>query len=212
MTSKLQTGMVEGGAATLVDLGVLRDLLVGMEADFPFNPGLPWLEMYGQTLDAADYPKLAAKFGVSSGSFTVPDHRGRVSAGFDAMGGEAAGRIALALGVAGGAQAHTLTLGQLPVHDHGGATGAGGKHGHASRVSALDDTGNSLRSDNTGGFMLRSASAATYPAHNSTPSNTAGDQIGEAPDHTHPVTAAGSGLSHNNLQPTIVTYHCILAF
>jgi hypothetical protein len=69
-----------------------------------------------------------AQYGVSSdlATFTVPDLRGRVTAGLDTMGGTAANRLTgqsggvsgAAVGNAGGVQTHTLTLAELAAHTH----------------------------------------------------------------------------------------------
>lgn len=56
----------------------------------------------------------------------IPDHRGRVAAGKDNMGGSAANRLTTAasgvngaaLGAAGGSQSHVLTSAQMPSHTH----------------------------------------------------------------------------------------------
>jgi microcystin-dependent protein len=78
-------------------------------------------------------------FGAGDGSttFTLPDLRGRVPVGGDAMGGTAAARMTSAgsgifgeaLGQSGGAQTHVLTVAQLAAHTHSGGlvfTGNGG--------------------------------------------------------------------------------------
>jgi microcystin-dependent protein len=82
-----------------------------------------WLLCYGQQVSTSTYPNLYAAIGTTygsgSGSFGIPDLRGRAPFGADAMGGAAAGRLgsgntggitgAATLGAAGGQQSHTLT-------------------------------------------------------------------------------------------------------
>ncbi len=91
-----------------------------------------WLLCNGQNVSRATYAELFAvlgeTFGAGDGSttFGLPDLRGRVSAGADAMGGVAAGRLTQArpqgvggaLGEAGGAETHTLTAAELAAHAH----------------------------------------------------------------------------------------------
>lgn len=84
---------------------------------------------------------IGTTYGVGNGTttFNVPDLRGRVIAGLDNMGGTAASRLTAttitgggdAVGEVGGAQTHTLTQGQMPLHTHtqnnfGVAPSAGG--------------------------------------------------------------------------------------
>lgn len=90
-----------------------------------------WLMCYGQAISRTTYAALFAAigtvFGVGDGSttFNIPDMRGRVPAGVDNMGGSAASRltgtsggVAGSMGSVGGAEQHTLTTAQMPVHDH----------------------------------------------------------------------------------------------
>lgn len=91
-----------------------------------------WLLCYGQAVSRTTYAALFSAigtgFGAGDGSttFNVPDARGRVAVGKDDMGGSAASRMTsggsgvdgATLGASGGAQTHTLTVGQLATHSH----------------------------------------------------------------------------------------------
>lgn len=149
-----------------------------------------WLLCYGQAISRTGYSSLYAAigtvYGVGDGAttFNVPDLRGRVPAGADAMGGVAASRLgggvtggvtaAAVPGVVGGAQSHTLTAAQIPAHTHGipgtstAPTGAG---------AALD------RGVDTGG------GTATVTTD----------------------TGTGGGTAHNVTQPTLVMNYIIKA-
>lgn len=77
-----------------------------------------WLFCNGQSLVRADYPTLFAAIGVVYGAadsthFNVPDKRGRVSVGFDSTQTEFD-----TLGETGGAKTHTLTVAEMPSHQH----------------------------------------------------------------------------------------------
>jgi microcystin-dependent protein len=71
-----------------------------------------WLLCQGQTVNYADYPLLAAVFGVSGGTFTLPDLRQRVPVGSG---------TGYTLRSSGGAATDSITLAEtnLPAHTHG---------------------------------------------------------------------------------------------
>jgi len=90
---------------------------------------------YGQAILRSAFPELAAiasasgyPWGSGDGSttFNLPDYRGRIGAGLDNMGGTAANRITTAvsgiagttLGAGGGAEGVTLSIAQIPAHNH----------------------------------------------------------------------------------------------
>ncbi|HVB79005.1 MAG TPA: tail fiber protein [Candidatus Binataceae bacterium] len=151
-----------------------------------------WYFAYGQAVTSATDPTLYALVGTTFGAAgTMPDLRGRVAAGADAMGGVAASRlgsgatggvtVAAVLGAAGGQQSHTLTSAEqasMSVSASGSATGAFG---------TVDTSG-------TGPNIVPNAGAAA-PAFNLSVSVTG--------------TASGGGGAHNVVQPTLVlNYIC----
>lgn len=131
-------------------------------------------------------------------TIALPDFRGRVPVGPDSFGNSAAGRITDAvlgvdsdtLGLAGGAQTHTLTEGEIPEHNHSvGITDPGHTH---DVLFGLDDT--------TGGGQSNLTSG-TSPITKTSQSATTGITVQESD--------VGSGTAHNNLQPSLVVPYFI---
>lgn len=120
-------------------------------------------------------------YGAGDGSttFNVPDMRGRLAAGADAMGGTAASRLTLSgsgisaggLGVAGGTETTTLTTAQLA------------SHSHTQNASTVLQTGSAAS-------IGSACPANSYTLGGTTATN-------------------GSGTAHQNTQPTITTNYII---
>jgi microcystin-dependent protein len=85
---------------------------IGVIYVWPFasSPDANHLMIDGATYNVADYPTLAGLFGKTSGTFTLPDLRGKFVLGVSA---------AHALLSTGGAETVTLTTAQIPGHAHG---------------------------------------------------------------------------------------------
>lgn len=191
------------------------------------QPG--WFWCNGAALSRAQYERLFSEIGTDYGpgdgstTFNLPDYRGR---GFMfALGGATgANRVTAATlrGVALGTESEILGLSQIPAHDHGGVTGiqsANHIHTDAGHVhptsdpqhrhlqdpltmyafggprSGSDDIGNpSIPPDRYTGFALTGVSVGAGFA-----------SIGvQSVNHTHPISIAGGGGSHNNVQPSLV--------
>lgn len=178
----------------------LWDDLTGVVLDYALStpPSGEWLMCYGQALPDADpaCARLRSKLiadgyphGMDgSNNPKVPDARGRVCAGMDAMGGAAAGRLTAAgggvsgnsLGAAGGAQSVTLTTAQMPSHSH-----TVNDSGHTHPITVPSGTAQA-------GALTADAGVAT--AERNTGSAVTGITLGDT----------GGGLAHSNTQPTLV--------
>jgi|EndMetStandDraft_6_1072998.scaffolds.fasta_scaffold49309_2 microcystin-dependent protein len=163
-------------------------------------PNSSFVLAYGQAISRTAYSTLFATFGTTYGvgdgstTFNIPDLRGRVVAGKDDMGGNAAGRIGSvvtdtgtivgsALGSAGGSSTHILTISELPAHTHANILNDPG-HTHVTNAAVL-----------TSGLQFGgNVGAAAAGASNS--SATTGITLTNA--------STGSGNGHAILQPTIV--------
>jgi microcystin-dependent protein len=151
------------------------------------NEPAGWLDCNGRTLLVAEYAYLFSAIGYtySSGvysgsdlSFNIPDMRGRIGIG----SGTGSGLSARTLGVSGGAETHTLTVGEMPAHSHtsnaiGGSTGLVTSDSQNTASSGLDTTSNEPN-------LYERPVALT-------------------------INDTGSGSAHNNMQPYMVLRYLI---
>jgi microcystin-dependent protein len=139
----------------------------------------------GSSVNRADYPALFTAIGTTYGSasgttFNVPDLRGRTPIG----AGTGAGLTARVLGSTGGAEAVTLTIAQMPSHNHTG-TITGGAHSHSINSRA--------------GY---GAGTNTFAIGQLWPSNAYSDYTtNTSSTHSHTIPSEGGGGSHANMQP-----------
>lgn len=104
---------------------------------------------------------------------TLPDLRGRTIIGT----GTGSGLTARTHGAGVGAETHTLSIGEMPLHGH-------------PFNQAVNDSGSS---NTAGGLMTDTANQTNRAAFTGTPSGTQGEQIG----------GTGGGGAHNNMQPSL---------
>jgi microcystin-dependent protein len=151
--------------------------------------------------------------GELSTQFRLPNMKGRVAVGVDSSQTEFN-----ALGETGGAKTHTLVTGEMPSHNHGGATATDGGVDHLHNNSITDGAGAhqhimNLGNDGMadGGLTTQSyvAGAGTTDgagAHNHAINNGASDR---SLNHPHAISAQGGGAAHNNLQPFVAMNYII---
>lgn len=194
LASSISSAISTAVAAAITALTPTSSMPSGSVVDFGgATAPSGWLLCDGSAVLITAYPTLFAAigtlYGVGDGSttFNIPDCRGRVVAGKDDMGGAQANRLDTAgsgvdgktLGGNGGSQNVAITTAQLPGHAHGVlATNAG------STLTMQNGSTNAFAGLGLGGVP-------TY--------------IANAPATGTPfIQSTGSGVAHNNVQPTIV--------
>lgn len=145
-----------------------------------------WLLCDGSSVSKAGYPALYAviggTFGETTTQFVLPDMRGRSPLG----AGTGSGLTARAAGASGGTETHTLTIAQMPSHNHGGTTGiGGGSHAHGVPYNNSTAGQNQYAQESNSGSIID----GSY--------NTNSTNI----DHTHSIASEGGGQSHNIMHP-----------
>ena len=122
-----------------------------------------------------------------------------------------------AAGATGGAASVSLTIGQMPAHDHGGATGvqsadhthsgtvsSAGGHTHATNINKWVEPGtNTGRHEMTNGVTYGGDEIQTDSAGDHTHTITLDNS---SASHTHAVTTQGDGGAHENRMPYLAVY------
>lgn len=159
----------------------------------------------GRSLSRDHFKDLFYKIGTSFGNncgntFSLPDCQGRVMAALD---GSRRG-----LGFYTGAEEHTLTLDEMPSHTHTGTTMTSGQHSHNINDPGHEHSLTTNQDDfsNSGGSPPSFAADAGGPrSWNNISRSVTGISVNSNGDHSHSfiTNVTGSGLAHNNMQPTV---------
>jgi microcystin-dependent protein len=137
---------------------------------------------YSTTTYAALYTALggsSSPWGVGSGTFKVPDLRGRVTAGVGSVGTNA--QPTLVLAGTGGEQNHTLTTTEMPTHNH---TDSGHQHAPGS-----------------GGVQFAVIGGSPIDIYIPTSGGFGGTATGSTAAASANISNAGGNGAHNNMQP-----------
>lgn len=146
-----------------------------------------WLNCDGRLFNINIYPDLFSaisySFGGSDQSFNLPDMRGRAGIGL----GQGSALTNRTLGATGGAETHTLTVTEMPSHNHG-VTDPGHTHGYVntpSDQSVFPGAGESA-ADQTDSAQITGSSFTGISIQNT-----------------------GGSAAHNNMQPFVVLRYLI---
>lgn len=150
--------------------------------------------------------------------FRVPDMRGHVPAGKKDTGVNVFNDI---IGEPVGSDTQVLSLANLPLHNHGGNTGATNlNHRHSWELQTYPDQtvglDGTICTAGTGieGLAIQDGLGLGRPRCPNTGSGGGFDKIGtytnfQGMDHTHGVLAEGSNTPHNNVQPSLIVQYII---
>jgi microcystin-dependent protein len=183
------------------------------------EPPYPWLLCDGSAVSRIEYKRLFAVIdtrygpGDSVTTFNLPDFRGRVPVGVDQF--ELRVKQVTEAGMSGGAAAHTLTVAQLPSHQHTQgslAIGTAGSHTHSiydpghnhggSTGSAKMGAGDWGMKGSGGGSDIISHSHTIYTGQT-------GISIYAAGDHNHTVSGNTGSVGNDSALSLLQPYQSV---
>jgi microcystin-dependent protein len=223
-------------AQVLTDLGLLTP--VGGVIPFAGSAApVGYILCDGSAISRSEYDELfqiiGTSYGIGDGSttFNVPNLKGRVVIAKDASQTEFD-----VLGETGGSKTHTLTIAEMPSHDHNGLTQSAGTHTHTvtdpGHTHAITDPGHTHTQttvnddfNNSGSYpnftkpsYAQYDSAGTITWTDTINSNTTGVSVNtnttgitnqNAGAHQHGIDSQGGGSAHSILPPYLVMNYLI---
>jgi len=161
----------------------------------------------GSAISRNDYEALFLIIGTIYGSgdgsttFNLPNLKGKFPVGYDSSQTEFDN-----LNESGGAKTHTLTIAEMPSHNHNGLTQSAGTHTHG-----ITDPGHShtLPQSLTALTGVGPNDDWTQGSGTNTGSSVTGITINSDGAHQHVIDSQGGGQAHNNLPPYLVLNYII---
>jgi microcystin-dependent protein len=153
-----------------------------------------WLICDGRSLSRAQYHDLYDVIGTTFGSvdadsFNIPDCRGRVLGAI----GHGSGLSNRTAGQNVGEETHTLTIPEIPSHNHGGTT---------SDTALTINPSTVVTSVSSNTFRSTTSAGLSWDVVSSVSSATSATSISPNPHH-HLISSQGGDQPHNNMQPTL---------
>lgn len=112
----IAAGEIRGYLHNTIDIGIIQ---MWGSSELPKNADgtSDYLHCHGQTVRKTDYPKLFAAWGVTASTMTLPDMRCRSPIGVGETGADD-DKTAFAFKGTAGELKHTLTIEEMPEHNH----------------------------------------------------------------------------------------------